>query len=112
MPIPNLPRDGSRMQVPLPPPVVAVARSTQTVDSSTTFAITAGATIIEVSSLAQAAYLKWGSTAVTSSNYDHTITAGSTRHLAIPVDTTTGVLYTTIRVIGQAAGATVAMSQF
>lgn len=112
MAIPSLPRDGANTQVPLPPAKVAVSTSTQTVDTSTTFAITAGATFIEASSFTQAAYLKWGSTAVTSSNADHTIQAGSTIHRAIPVDTTTGSLFTTMRVIGQAAGATVTISQF
>lgn len=108
----TLPKGGNGETIPLPPAKVAVSTSVQTVDSSTTFAITAGAGFIEVSALAQAAYLKWGATTVTSSNFDHTIQSGATRHLIIPIDQSTGLLYTTIRIIGQAAGSTVAMTQF
>jgi hypothetical protein len=49
--------------------------------------------------------MKWGATA-SSSAFDEYIQAGSTRHYVVPVNATTGVQYTTVQFIEQAASAT------
>lgn len=103
----NIPKDGNRIAAQLTPSVVALSQAvSSSISSSSTIAVTAGATFIRIYAISQDIYLKWGSTAVTSSNFDEVIPAGQICDFFIPVDST-GATYTTMRVIERTATATI-----
>lgn len=105
----NVPRDGSDTALPLTPSTQAVAVTTNaSIGSSSSITFNIATSLIEVNALSQGIYMKWGTTA-TSSSFDEYIQAGSTRHYVIPNDPTTGVKYTTAQFIQQAASATLVL---
>ena len=107
-----LPRDADRIAMQLTPATVALSQTvSSSISSSTTLAITAGATILRIYAVDKDIYFKWGSTAVTSSNFDEVIPANQIVDLVVPIDTTTGVLFTTSRVIERSATATIIVIQ-
>jgi len=98
----RLPRDGNKNAIPLPQASAALARTNSGSNATAvTVTLNAATTLIEISALAQGIYMRYGSTAVTSSNFDEYIQAGSTRHYVKP----TGV--TALSLIEQASGSTV-----
>jgi hypothetical protein len=110
----QLPRDENGTPVQLTPSSVALGRFvSSSISSSTTRDLTAATatapqtTMIRVYAISQDIYLKWGSTAVSASNFDEVIPAGQIVDLVVPIDTTTGALFTTLRVIERTATATI-----
>lgn len=102
----NIPKDASGVAMQLVPATVALAITYDTtVSTSTTVTFNAETTMIEVSAINQPILMKWGATASTSS-FDECIQAGSTRHYVIPINASTGSLYTTAQFIEQSASAT------
>lgn len=99
----NVPRDGSGAPLPLTPPYLALAVTTNgSLSSSASITFNTSTTLIEVNALSQGIYMKWGAVA-TSSSFDEYIQAGSTRHYVIP----TGV--TSAQFIQQASAATMVL---
>lgn len=103
---PNVPRDGSRTPLPLTPATTALAvTNSSSISGSTTVTFNASTTMLEVSALSQGIFMKWGATA-SSASFDEYIQAGFTRHYVIPINSSTGALYTTAQFIQQATTAT------
>jgi len=103
----SLPRDEHGIAMQLSPALTALGRVvSSSISASTTRALTAGTTVIRCYAKTQDVYLKWGSTAVTSSNFDEVIPAGQMVDFVVPKDTA-GVLFTTIRLIEATATATI-----
>lgn len=94
----GLPRDTHGSTVQLVPNKPAVARFNGTCAASTTVAVNADASFIEINALDDGIFLKYGSTAVTNANFDEFIHAGATRHYSIPKD------ITTLRIIDNGGG--------
>ena len=104
----TLPKDDNGTPAQLTPARIALGRVvSSSISSSTTRDLTTGTTLIRCYAKTQDVYLKWGSTAVTSSNFDEVIPAGQIVDLYVPNDSATGAPYTTIRLIEQAATATI-----
>ena len=102
----SLPKDANSVSMPLTPSVVALAVTNNgSLSSSATITFQTTTTFIEVSALSQGIFMKWGATA-SSTVFDEYIQAGFTRHYTIPLNTTTGLPYTTAQFIQQAASAT------
>jgi hypothetical protein len=107
----NMPKDDDRTSMPLTPARIALSQVVNaSISSSATLNITAGATILRCYSADKDTYLKWGSTTVTSSNFDEILPANQIVDLVVPQDSS-GVLYTTTRVIERAATATLIVIQ-
>jgi len=103
----SLPHDGNSQLAQLTPAKVALARTvSSSISSSTTVTFNTATTMLRCYSADKDTYLKWGSTAVTSSNFDEIIPAGQIVDLYVPFQSD-GTLYTTIRVIERAATATI-----
>jgi len=103
-----LPRDGNSIAAQLTPASTALARTvSSSISASTTVTFNAATTLLRVYAIDKDVYLKWGSTAVTSSNFDEVIPANQIVDLFVPIDTSTNLLYTTMRVIERAATATI-----
>lgn len=82
---PDLPRDVEGESIALVPAIAAIARTVDaTISTSTQVNLNASTKLIEVTALDQGVYLKWGTTAVTSSNFDCYIHADATRHYVVP----------------------------
>lgn len=103
----SLPTDGNSKPVQLTPAKIALARTvSSSISSSTEIDFNAATTFIRCYANNQDVYLKWGTTAVTSSNFDEIIPAGQIVDLVIPykaVDT----LYPSCTVIQVASTATI-----
>ncbi len=109
----SLPKDANGTSMQLVPAKTALATTYDTTISTTTqITFNAATTLIEVTAITQAILLKWGTTAVTTSNWDNVIAAGTTRHFIVPVDTTTGLVTTAVNFIEQAATAILCVSEF
>lgn len=109
----QLPIDANYKEIPLVPSKISLATTYDTtISTSTQISLNPSTSLIEVSALSQAILMKWGLTAVTTSNFDNVIQAGSTRHFVIPVDTATGILFTAVNFIEQSASATLMASEF
>lgn len=109
MPLPTqrLPVGANREVIQLTPASIALARTVNaSISASSTITFNAATSIIRIYAISQDIYLKWGSTAVTSSNFDEVIPAGQIVDLVVPADST-GALYTTIRIIERTASATI-----
>lgn len=95
----------------LTPSKVALSQTvSSSISTSTTVAITSGATFLRIYAIDKDIYFKWGSTAVTSSNFDEVIPANQIVDLYIPIESGT-TLYTTARVIERSATATIVVIQ-
>lgn len=109
----TLPKGANSETIPLPPSKIALATTYDTtISSSTAVTFNAATTLIEVSAISQAICMKWGTTAVTTSNFDHIIQAGATRQFVVPVVAATGVLYTGATFIEQTASGTLCVTEF
>lgn len=104
----SIPRDANRIAAQLTPSAIALARTvSSSISSSTTVTFNAATAFLRVYAVSQDVYLKWGATAVTSSNFDEVIPSNQIVDLFIPVDVTTGLLFTTMRIIERSATATI-----
>lgn len=96
-----MPRDGNATAMQLVPATAAKAvTNNSSISSHVEITLQATTTLIEVSALSQGIFLRYGSTAVTSSAFDEYIQAGTTRHYKVPA----GI--TAVSVLQQAASAT------
>lgn len=103
MPKPKLPRSANNVAIPLVPDIVSYATTiNSTLSSAQTITLNGKTGIIEVNTLSQSVFMKWGNTvAGTSTNFDEFIQANSLRHYVVPI----GV--TQVSFIEQAASATI-----
>ncbi len=96
-----MPRDGNANAMQLVPDTAALAVTNNgSISSHVEITLQATTTLIEVSALSQGIFLRYGSTAVTTSAFDEYIQAGTTRHYKVPA----GI--TAVSVLQQAASAT------
>jgi hypothetical protein len=106
--ITNIPENEYGQMIGLPPAKTALARTVDsTISTSTEIILNADTTWIEVTARAHDVYLKWGTEDVTAANFDEIIGVGESKPFAVPIDPTTGALFTAINVIERVAGATV-----
>ena len=92
------------------PSVVAIEETYDaTISSSTELTFNASTTLIEVAAIDKAIMMKWGTSDCSTSDFDEVIPANTVRQFHIPVDTTTGVLFTAVNFIEQAATAILAV---
>ena len=82
------------------------------VSGSTEITLNVSTTEIEVTAFTKGIFLKWGTTDASTTDWDHAIPLDSTRVFQVPVDSSTGVLYTAVNFIEQAASAALAVSEF
>lgn len=105
-----LPKDGNGIAAQLTPAVKPL-KTTYNAAISSTLSITlqAGTTYIEVSAIAKPVLLKWGTGAASAATdgFHEIIQPGETRGFFVPIDTTTGALFTAVNFIEQAASATI-----
>ena len=93
-------------KVEIVPDVPALARDIDaSISASTEFTLNKAAKFIQVYAIAKDIYLKWGTTDVTTSNFDEVIPAGQIRNLLIPL------AITAVNVIEREASATVIIIQ-
>lgn len=104
-----LPKDGNGIAAQLTPAVKPL-KATYNASISSTLDITLNTktTYIEVSALAKPVVLKWGTGAASAATdgFHEVIQAGETRGFFVPIDITTGQLFTDVNFIEQAASAT------
>ncbi len=75
-----------------------------TISSSTTLTLQTGTSTIAVSAVLKGIFMKWGATA-SSSAFDEYIPLDSTMVYVVPNDPLTGIAYTTVQFIEEAASA-------
>jgi len=101
----TLPQDDNNKVVQLTPAKTAIDRDVlSSLSSSTTLALESTTKVLRLYATGQDVYFKWGSTAVTASNFDEVVPAEQVIDLFVP-DDSTGALYTTCRVIERNASA-------
>lgn len=105
---PDTPRNNLGDSLQLPPATTAIARTFDTtISTDTEVALNAATKLIEITAISQGIFLRWktatGGTAVSSSNFDEFIAAGTTRHYVRPNS------ITHLSVIEQAASATLVL---
>ncbi len=108
----NLPRDGSWETVQLLPAKPALEETyDESISASTEITLNASTTIIEVVAIGEAIMMKWGTSDATTSDWDHVIPEGATRHFVVPIESGT-TLYTAVNFIQRTTTAILAMSEF
>lgn len=92
-------------------PAVAVIEETYdaTISSSTELTLNAATTLIEVSAIDKTIFLKWGTSDVSTSDFDEVVSLNTTRQFIVPTDATTNARYTAVNFIEQAATAILAV---
>ena len=101
-----LPKDKNNNAMQIVPSVLSLAITYDTtISTSTTVTFNVQSTLIEVTAINTGVFMKWGGTA-SSASFDEFISAGTTRHYAIPINASTSNKYTTAQFIEQSAGAT------
>ena len=107
MAIPQLPRDVNQMVAQLPSRVVALEETYDaTISATTEITLNASTTVIEVTAIDKAIFMKWGTSDASSTDWDHVIPLNTTRTFAVP----DGI--TAVNFIEQAATAILAVSEF
>lgn len=102
----SLPKDGNASTIPLVPAKVALAVTVDdSISTTTEITLDEDTTFIEITAKSGGVYLKWGTSDATSSAWDEYIASGTTRNYLVPVDLTTGNLYTAFNVIQDDSGA-------
>lgn len=106
--IPPLPRDvNQNVAVTLPPGVVALDETYDaTISASTEIVLNVATTVIEVTAIDKAIFMKWGADDASSTDWDHVIPLNSVRLFSVPP----GVL--AVNFIEQVATAILAVSEF
>lgn len=101
------PIDGNRNVISSSTPAVVALDETYdaTISASTELTLNSSTTLIEVCAIDKAILLKWGTTDVSTTDFDEVIPANTVRQFYIPVDSATGVLFTAVNFIEQAATA-------
>lgn len=103
-----LPQDENTNVIQLTFPLVAKARTVDsTVSASTEITLNAATTLLRVYATGQDVYMKWGTTDVTSSNFDEICPAGQIVDFKVPKDVSTSALYTAVNFIERAASAAI-----
>jgi hypothetical protein len=103
-----LPKDDNRIAIQLTPSRIALSRTVSaSISAATTVTFNAATTMVRVYAVDKDVYMKWGTTAVTSANFDEIIPANQVVDLVVPVVAATGVLYTACTVIERSATATI-----
>lgn len=113
--IPGLALDANRNPVQnLPPPRIALEETYDaTVSATTEITLNAATTLIEVTAIDKSIFMKWGTSDASSSDWDHVIPQNSTRSFEVPIETAaTGVRFTAVNFIEEAATAKLAISEF
>ena len=92
-------------------PTLAVLEETYdaTISSSTELTLNTATKFIEVAAIDKAIMLKWGTDDASTSDFDAVIPANTVRQFYVPVDASTGALYTAVNFIEQAATAILAV---
>jgi hypothetical protein len=93
-------KNGHFAQITVPAPALAQTRDTS-ISTSTEITLNSKTGLLEVTAIDDNVYLKYGTDDVTNANFDEFITAGATRHYAVPQ----GI--TAINLIDDGNGATV-----
>lgn len=107
MPIPPLPKDSNGEAMQLPPARVALEETYDaTISATTEITLNANTTLIEVTAIDKAIFLKWGADDASSTDWDHVIPANTTRLFPVPPGTTA------VNFIEQAATAILAVAEF
>lgn len=105
------------MQVPTPvyyadrTMVSLVETYDATISGSTEITLNTATKSIEVGALDKGIFMKWGTSDASTSDWDAVIPANTVRAFAIPIDSTTGVPYTAVNFIQQAATAILCVSE-
>ena len=90
-------------------PEITALKSTYdaTISTSTEITFQTSTSLLEVSAIDKPILLSWGTgdASAATDGFDEVIQAGETRHFVIPKDPTTGVRYTAVNFIEQAATA-------
>lgn len=105
-----LPQDENNNAIQLFPAGPAIARTvSSSISSSTAYNLNGGTTIIRFYAVDKDVYIKWGTTAVTSSNFDEIIPAGQVVDLVVPINISVGTAtrWTRFTMIESAATATI-----
>lgn len=99
-----IPRDDNGQTVPLTPSTPALARTVSgTISAAQTVTLNANTTFLRLYSADKDTYFKWGTTAVTSSNFDEIIPANQIVDVYVPVNAPGK--YTAFTVLERAASA-------
>lgn len=108
----KIPQDDNNARLQLIEAKPAVTRlEDTTISTSTQIDVTAGATFIRFFATGADVWLKWGTTAVTNSNFDEILPQSQIIDVKIPVNATTNTLYTACTVIQRAATAAIVAIQ-
>lgn len=101
------PRDGNQVAIQTSTPAVKAVAVTYdaTISASTEVTLNVATTLIEVGAIDKTILLRWGTSDASTSNFDEVISLNSVRQFFVPVDQTTGVLYTAVNFIEQTATA-------
>ena|SRR3990167_4470289 len=95
------------------PKIPAVPALDETYDASisgsTELTLNANTILIEVAAIDKTVLLKWGTGDASTSDFDAVIPLNTVRTFYIPIDSSTGVLYTAVNFIEQAATAILAV---
>ncbi len=109
----ELPIDNNGDKIQLFPAKAALEETYDaTISASTEITLNTDTRLIAVTAIDKPIFMKWGTTDASSSDWDHVIPAGSVSHFMVPIDVSTGRLYTAVNFIEQAATAILAVSEF
>ncbi len=99
-----LPRDGNQVPIQGTPPAIAALEETYdaSVSASTEVTLNAATTMVEVTAIDKGLFLKWGTTDVSSTDFDAFIPANTSKLLPVPA-TATARSYDALNVIEEAA---------
>jgi hypothetical protein len=90
-------------------PEITALKSTYdgTISATTEITLQTNTSILEVSAITKPIVLSWGTgdASAATDGFDEIIQPGETRHFKVPVDPSTGVRYTAVNFIEQAATA-------
>jgi len=88
------------------PAVVPLATTYDaTISASTELTLNTATTLIEVSAIDKTVLLNWGTADASTTVFDEVISLNTTRQFVVPIDVTTGALFTAVNFIEQAATA-------
>lgn len=88
------------------PAVIALEETYDaTISASTEITLNAATTLIEVAAIDKTILLKWGTGDASTSDFDEVIPLNNVRQFYVPIDSSTGVKYTAVNFIEQAATA-------
>lgn len=80
-----------------------------TISATTEIEFNAATTLIEVAAIDKTILLKWGTSDASTSDFDEVIPLNTVRQFYIPINPSTGALYTAVNFIEQAATAILVM---